>query len=504
MEVTLDVTKVDAVFFLYCATLVFSMQIGFTLLEVGSVSIKNTKNVLIKNVIDLCVSGLVFYCVGFALMHGPEGGFAGRSGFALVGGRLSTTDVAEAARWHAEAVFSMAFASTATTIVSGAVAERFSFQSYALLSVLISGLVFPIAAHWVWSSEGWLSPSSSDPFLGVGVIDFAGSGVVHALGGWCALLSVVVVGPRRGRFTSGRKPNELPAQSPVFQVAGGLFLWYGWFGFNCGSVRTLALSNLFSVTRVAVCTILTACAGGLTVSLIDMYRDSSVIRPVRMINGVLSALVACSAGSAYIHAGLSIVIGVVAGFFYVITSHAMIRMKLDDVVDAVAIHLGGGLWGILAAALMSKREYLMDTFGDTYKGCGAFSGCARGGHVIGAAFIYIVALLSWTTAIILPALLLLKRLKRLRVSIEREIHGLDVSQHGGAAYSEFQTTIFKYKDASGTEKSLEMRVRAGDAARFAMILSDIVSTTDVGSEQNNPKDLISHSSALTHMETVAE
>ena len=505
MQVTLDVQKVDAVFFLYCATLVFAMQIGFTLLEVGSVSIKNTKNVLIKNVVDLCVSGLAFYALGFGLMHGPDGGFAGSSGFAMVGGRYSSSST-EAARWHAEAFFSLAFASTSTTIVSGAVAERFSFQAYALVAALMSGLIFPISAHWVWNDSGWLSPASREPFLDVGVFDFAGSGVVHVVGGCSALLSVIVVGPRRGRFTSGRKPNDLPAQSPVFQVIGGLFLWYGWFGFNCGSVRTLALSNLFTVTRVGVCTVLSGCAGGLTTGLIDMRRNSSVIHPVRMINGVLTALVACSASSAYIEVGLSIVIGVVAGACYIVASQAMLRMKLDDVVDAAPIHLAGGVWGIIAGALMGKREYLMDTFGENYKGCGAFYGCAHAGQVFGAALIYVVVLISWTTAIILPTLLVLKRFNRLRVSVETEIHGLDVSQHGGASYSEFQTTIFKYKDASGTEKSMEMRVRAGDAARFAMILSDIVSTSDGGLEQNNSEGQghVRHSSPLARMETVAE
>ena len=153
MQVTLDVKKVDAVFFLYCATLVFAMQIGFTLLEVGSVSIKNTKNVLIKNLVDLCVSGLAFYTLGFGLMHGSGGGFAGASGFAMVGGLYSSSST-QAARWHAEAFFSLAIASTSTTIVSGAVAERFSFQAYALVAALMSGLIFPIAAHWVWTDSG--------------------------------------------------------------------------------------------------------------------------------------------------------------------------------------------------------------------------------------------------------------------------------------------------------------------------------------------------------------
>ena len=303
----------------------------------------------------------------------------------------------------------------------------------------------------------------SRTFLDVGVFDFAGSGVVHVVGGCSALLSVIVVGPRRGRFTSGRKPNDLPAQSPVFQVIGGLFLWYGWFGFNCGSVRTLARSNLFTVTRVGVCTVLSGCAGGLTTGLIDMRRNSNVIHPMRMINGILTALVACSASSAYIEVGLSIVIGVVAGACYIVASQAMLRMKLDDVVDA-ARFISPRACGASCGALMGKREYLMDTYTENYKGCGAFYGCANAGHVFGAALIYVVVLISWTTAIILPTLLVLKRFNRLRVSVETEIHGLDVSQHGGASYSEFQTTIFKYKDASGTEKSMEMRVRAGDAA----------------------------------------
>lgn len=472
---------VNTVFTLYCATLVFSMQIGFTLLEVGSVSIRNTKNILLKNLLDLCVTSVMFYAIGYGFANGNSThGFAGGDGFALTSSAFSSSDVETSARAHAYAFFSLAFAATSATIVSGAVAERFPFQSYAIMSAVMAGVIFPVVAHWPWARTGWANPTreGGGALFDVGALDYAGGGVVHMVGGLAALWSVYMVGPRIGRFEHGRNNSQspMPQQSPVFQIAGGLFMWYGWFGFNCGSVRTLANGHLIMVSRIAIITTLCGAMGGASTVFIDWYRDKSAIRPVRMINGVLTGLVASSAPCAYIAIPNAITLGVLSGFVYVWVSDLMVKYRLDDVVDAVAIHLGGGILGLIGSALLSTQENLRQFFGDGYNACGLFYGCKNGGNVLAAMIVYILAIVGWVSICALIVLLVLQKLDMLRVSQELESHGLDKSVHGGQSYTEFQTTIFKFKDKSGSEGSMEMRVRAGDAAKFAMVLSEIMDT----------------------------
>jgi len=493
----------DVTFIVFCSTLVFCMQIGFTLLEVGSVSIRNTKNILLKNLLDMCVTTVMFYLVGYGLANGKsDGGFAGRDGFALQSSAFYSSDVDIAAREHAHAFFSFAFAATSATIVSGAVAERFPFQSYAIMSALVAGLIFPVVSHWPWADGGWANPArvGGSALFGVGVYDYAGSGVVHCVGGLAAFWSVWMVGPRVGRFEHGRNNtnNTMPQQSPVFQIVGGLFMWYGWYGFNCGSVRTLADHHLVVATRIAIVTTLCASVAGGTAILIDSYMDKSAIRPVRMINGVLTGLVASSAPCAYIEIANSITIGFAAGCTYVLVSALMAKYRLDDVVDAVAIHLGGGIVGLLSSALLSTQNHLQQFFGPSHPGCGLFYGCKHGGNVLGAMLVYILAIIGWVSTCVLIVLFIMQRFDMLRVSQELESHGLDKSVHGGQSYTEFQTTIFKFKDKSGAEGSMEMRVRAGDAAKFAMVLSEIMdSDLSHSGKVSSPMEGRNHSHSTT-------
>jgi len=195
-----------------------------------------------------------------------------------------------------------------------------------------------------------------------------------------------------------------------------------------------------------------------------------------MINGILTALVSSSGGAAFVEIGVSLVIGVVAGVLYVWASDFMVRKKLDDVVDAVAVHFFGGIWGIVASALFSAPKFLKHFYGDSYQGCGLLYGCSHGGAVFGAALVFLLALCAWVSVTALAVLAVLKYFNALRVSADRECNGLDRSMHGGSSYTEFQTTIFRFKDKSGSESQMEMRVRAGDAARFAMVLSEIMET----------------------------
>ena len=474
----LDVRKADAIFFLFCSTLVFMMQVGFALLEVGSVSRKNTKNILLKNTMDLCVSSLSFYLIGYGLAWGDGSGFAGRQGFAMQTDEFSSLDTTGiVASKHAQAFFSLCFAATSATIVSGAVAERFRFESYAILSSVVAGIVFPVVVHWVWAVDGWLSPirKGGDIFLQVGVIDYAGSGFVHVVGGLAAFWACVFVGPRTGRFSSLKtEPNVMPQQSPVFQVIGGLLMWYGWFGFNCGSIGTLEGGHLNSVVRVGVVHTVGGATGGIVAMILDQVARPGEYRPARMIHGVLCALVSISASAAFIEPSLSIFIGGVAGFIYTRASAFMIRLKIDDVVDAISIHLFGGIWGIIAASLVSRSGYLRQMNGPTYPGCGAFYGCSHGGKQIGTAFVYIFCILLWVTCTIVPVLLVLRRYNMLRVTKQAEQEGIDRATHGGDSYEEFQTTIFKLTNKKGEATSLETRVREGDVAEFALTLAKLL------------------------------
>lgn len=476
----LDVRKADAIFFMVCATLVFVMQVGFALLEVGSVSVKNTKNILLKNIMDLCVSAISFYLIGYGLGWGKGNGFAGRDSFAMRTPEFASLEVTGVvASKHAQAFFSLCFAATAATIVSGAVAERFRFQTYAFVAFLMSGIVFPVVMHWVWADDGWLNPlRDGAEFLDVGVVDYAGSGFVHIVGGISALWAVYFVGPRQGRFMGTKGTvQELPQQSPVFQVIGGLLMWYGWFGFNCGSIKTLEGAHLNSVVRVGLVHSIGGATGGLVTMALDMWQDKRSFRPHRMIAGVLCALVSISASAALIEPGIAMFNGAVAGFLYRQASSAMLRFQLDDVVDAVSIHLCGGIWGVIAASLVSRPGFLKQAYGDDYSGCGVFYGCSNGGKQFGAALVYILATAGWVSAVMVPVYFILNRFNLLRVKMSEEIRGIDHASHGGDAYSEFQPAIFKFMDKqSGTESSVEMRVRSGDAAKFAIHLSKLLET----------------------------
>ena len=254
---TLESTEIDlnVFFLLWATTLVFIMQGGFMLLEVGSVSIRNTKNILFKNAFDVCISVCCFYLWGYAFAYGDDssGGLIGTTEFALSDMEKRTSSGtnsfagsiaqghlrADAAFFYAHFAFALSFAATAATIMSGAVAERMNFKAYIPLTVLTVSVLYPMVAHWVWSSKGWMSAFKVDAgsrLFGVGVVDFAGSLVVHVVGGTAALVACWYIGPRSERFGIGGKINELPMQSPVFQMFGTILMWFGWYGFNTGSV----------------------------------------------------------------------------------------------------------------------------------------------------------------------------------------------------------------------------------------------------------------------------
>jgi len=527
----------DVFFLIYGATMVFFMQSGFALLEVGSgesppraeppvlhrptdktctdvlffsppqppphrpsspftraVSIRNTKNTLFKNLLDVCCSAIAFYLFGFAFLHSREGEFIGTTDFAL--GTETFTKMVDLddedvlnmqAYEYSKWFYSFAFAATSTTIVSGAVAERFKFKAYAVYSMVITALVYPVVAHWCWSEKGWASPLTrpNELLLGVGAVDYAGSGVVHVTGGLAALIACVAVGPRVGRYNRNIV-MEMPMQSPVFQTIGTLFMWFSWYGFNSVATMTLQGGASILAAKSVVTTTLSAAMGGATVMLLDHLIPNQKMEPRRMNNGVLCGLVSISGCAGMIDVWFSIVIGFIAGIVYVASSKMLIIFRVDDVVDAVPIHLFGGIWGTIAPAFfMTKKSYLLkypnfprDEMyeGKEYKApCGLFMGCENSGSLLGANLLMLLALVLWVTVICSLTIYAVQwSMHTLRVNLNDEMKGIDASQHGGRSYTEFQTTVFTFKTRDGAQHSMEMRVRAGDAAKFAMALSEVM------------------------------
>ena len=481
---------------LFGATLVFFMQIGFALLEVGSVSIRNTKNTIFKNLLDVCCGAMTFYLFGYGLLYGEGNKFAGGANFAMSGDAFavsthnSVSENGEAARSNARFMYSFAFAATSSTIVSGALAERFQFKAYALYSAVITGFLFPIVAHWAWSKDGWASPLK-DPgtrLFGSGAVDYGGASVVHVTGGLAALIGCVVVGPRVGRFNAG-VPIPMPMQSPVFQTAGTMFLWFGWYGFNCVAVGTLEDGNAVLAAKAAVATTLAAAAGGGATMLTDAYVWPRNLEPRRMNNGILCGLVAISGCAGLVEPWAAMLIGAIAGFIYVVASYFLLVWHIDDVVEAVPVHLFGGVWGILAPALFVNESDYVTRYGhptlEEESGiCGLFMGCASGGAILGANVVFLMSSMAWIGVTSWATLLVIKKaLGSLRVTSNVEMKGMDASQHGGRSYTEFQTTVFTFKTPGGGEHSMEMRVRAGDAAKFAMALSEVMETSSNGSDR---------------------
>jgi Amt family ammonium transporter len=384
---------VNEVWIVLAAVLVMFMQAGFALVEAGFTRAKNAGNIIMKNFMDFSVGGITYWAFGFALAYG--GSTLG--GFLAYGDVFFFSDEALASTWF----FQVVFAATAATIISGAIAGRVKFSSYLMYTPFITGLIYPIVTHWVWNSDGWLAQ--------LGFYDFAGSGVVHMLGGVAALAGVLVVGPRIGRFDKEGKPKAIPGHSITLGALGVFILWFGWYGFNAGSTLAAVGEN---IAVPAVTTTLAACAG----SLGAMFTAWVVVGKPDVgftINGALAGLVGITAGTAAISFGLSIVTGLIAGVIMVLSVIGLERLGLDDPVGAISVHGTSGLWGLIAVALFSAEANLGD-------------------QLIGAA-----AIIAWafiTSFIVFKGIDLLVGM---RVSPEEEKAGLDRSEHGGEAYPEF-------------------------------------------------------------------
>ncbi|KAL1511828.1 hypothetical protein AB1Y20_005113 [Prymnesium parvum] len=423
---TLTQSDANAFYLMVCGVFVFFMQAGFALLEAGSVRSKNTKNILMKNLLDACIGALVWWGWGYGIAYdgggssGPDGnGFIGHGdgnqlGSFFTGSYDSTS--ASSGGDYAGWWFQYVFCAAAATIVSGAMAERTTLIGYLVYTMLLSGFVYPVVVYWTWG-YGWASSWNE------GLLDFAGSGIVHMTGGIAALVGAAVVGPRKGRFDESSKPIPMPASNTTFQVLGTFILWVGWYGFNPGS--TLGLAGSAGTMSRAVCTTtLAAATGGCTVVVIDKFLISHTWDVSMLCNGILAGLVSITAGCAAVYPWAAIIIGFLGGFAYLAGSKTTLYIcKVDDPLDAFAVHGCCGFWGVIAAALLAAPE-----FGAT----GAFYG---DGAKLVAGFVFCLANIAWTGGFMLITFIILKATGLLRVSAEMEEAGMDVSKHGGSAFN---------------------------------------------------------------------
>jgi Amt family ammonium transporter len=398
-----QIDRINSLWVLISSVLVLLMQGGFLCLESGLTRSKNAINVALKNASDFLIAVLVWYLLGYGLMFGD-------SAQGWIGGDRFLAEFAKGSATEASFfLFQLMFCATAATIVSGAVAERMRFSSYHLVTLITVALIYPLYGHWVWGGalggeRGWLAE--------LGFVDFAGSTVVHGIGGWIALAAVLVVGPRRGRF-NGTEMRLIPGSDLPFAMLGVLFFLVGWIGFNGGS--TLALDA--AVPGIIINTLMSAAAAGVSAYLLTRWLEfRSLDRVAAPLNGVIAGLVAITAGCHLVATWEAILIGVVAGLLLVYSTALLARLRIDDAIGAIPVHLVAGIWGTLAVAL----------FGDlTLTG----TGLSMGEQLAVQAFGVVIAA-AWAFPLAYLLLRLLNRLAPLRVAPAEEEIGLNVSEHG--------------------------------------------------------------------------
>ncbi len=407
---------IDLAWMLVAAFLVFFMQAGFAMVEAGFTRAKNAVNIMMKNLMDFSIGALVFFVLGFGLMFGKEA-----AGFFLSGVDPSSPEGSWRLGFY---MFQVVFAATAATIVSGAMAERTKFTAYLFYSAIISGVIYPISGSWAWGSllggeAGWLE--------NLGFVDFAGSTVVHSVGGWAGLMGAFFLGAREGKYVGNGKKQAraIPGHNIPLAALGVFILWFGWFGFNAGS--TTAGTDV-SIAIICVTTTLAASSGAIasmiTVWILFGKPDGSMT-----LNGVLAGLVAITAGCANVSPLSAIIIGAVGGIVVVLAVEFIDKvLHIDDPVGAVSVHGVCGALGTLLVGLFAQSE-----FGGT---AGLFFG--GGFALLKAQVIGVLAIFAWTTVSAGALFFLIKTLMGLRVTREEELRGLDIGEHGMEAYAGFQ------------------------------------------------------------------
>ncbi len=407
----------DTIWVLFTAFLVFFMQAGFAMVESGFTRAKNAVNILMKNLMDFSMGSVAFWALGFAIMFGNGNWFMGLKGWFVnanthVFNSLNWTSVPTLSAW----MFQLVFAATAATIVSGAMAERTKFNCYLVYSVVISAFIYPIVGHWIWGG-GWLA--------NLGMLDFAGSTVVHSTGGWLALTGAFILGPRLGKYDDNGKPRPIPGHNLPLAALGVFILWFGWFGFNPGS--TMA-ADAPAIAHVAVTTNLAAAVGAigamLTTWVLLKKPDAGMA-----LNGALAGLVAITAPCAFVSPIGAVIIGALAGIVVVLAVFFFERIHIDDPVGAISVH---GVCGAFGTILLG--------FFHTEQGIFYASDKVAALKFLGVQFVGVVSVFVWCVVTGLILFSILKATLKLRVSEEEEVEGLDFGEHGASAYPDFQVT----------------------------------------------------------------
>merc|ERR1719235_2840623 len=435
------VTAIDFTYYFLCASLVFIMQLGFAMLEVGAVSEKNINNIIVKGTLDIVLAALSFWAIGWAIAFGggEAGSFIGGAEYyfaSCLGYEPACADnAAYDGRGYHEWFFQFAFAAAASTIVSGAVAERCTTICYVIYAVLLTAFVYPVVVHWQWGG-GLTGAAKLDGF---GAVDYAGSGVVHMTGGLAAIVGAVCVGPRLGRFEEGSKPfkvtvNDMPQYSVVFQALGTLILWFGWYGFNTGStlgifwVAESAAPGNSEAGLVIINTTLAPAAGGLTAML-----TTAVISRVKngqftltlgsVLNGILAGLVSITAGCGDVRPAAAFGMGAIGGVIYSFASVLQQQLMIDDVCDAGPVHFWCGMWGVLALGLFA------DDSGTGLSGdmVGVFYG---NGELFANNLLLVLMIIVWVAPTMGAIFFGLRFAGLARVSRNVEVIGLDEAKHG--------------------------------------------------------------------------
>jgi len=412
---------INTLWILISAALVFFMQVGFLSLETGLTQRKNSANVAAKNLADLGIAIALFWLFGFGIMFGASGGDLGLFGTTLIAPDLDTSATSlleNGLSINAFFLFQAMFCGTAVTIISGATAERLRFESYLVIAVVVTGLIYPIFGHWAWAGlgtgefTGWLGQR--------GFVDLAGSTVVHSIGGWSALAILILIKPRRGRFSPDGKPVLMPKSSIPLAAMGSLMLWFGWFGFNGGS----AFVTQNNVALIVTNTLIAGTAGLLGVIPIRLLLTNGIIEAEYLINGILAGAVAITACAHAVTIHEAFIVGMIAAWIMLALDSFLLFLQIDDAVGAIPVHLGGGIWGTLAVgffgdpAILNTGLDMIDQI--TVQGIG------------------IVTCGAWAFIIMLICLNTINQFFPLRVRSEEEKIGLNLSEQGVVPdYSEY-------------------------------------------------------------------
>lgn len=424
----------DTVWVMIAAFLVFFMNLGFGMVESGLCRVKNTVNILAKNFIVFAIASISFWIIGWGLMFGNGNDFFGLQGLLFAAGADNSPATGDAYQgvyaaiswagvpFWAKFFFQLVFAGTAATIVSGVVAERIKFLSFIVFSFILVGIMYPITGHWVWGG-GWLAK--------LGMWDFAGSAVVHSVGGWAGLAGALLLGPRVDKYRKDGSARPIFGHNMSTVTLGALVLWFGWFGFNPGS--TMGVGDGSAIGHIAVTTN-TAAAAAILSSTITAWLVLGKPDLSMIVNGSLAGLVAITAPCAFVSVGSSFIIGLIAGVLVVFAVLFFDKMHIDDPVGALAVHLVNGTFGVLAVGLFAQ-----DGITGTATGNGLLFG--GGFKLLGAQLIGVLAVGAFTFIVSIIAWSIIKAVMGMRVSREEEIRGLDLGEHGMEAYAGFQVFL---------------------------------------------------------------